>query len=124
MITNLLLIILSSLFTLGWQYSTMYEPENADHKNPFGTQIPTDKEIAWWFRYYIGNLFYRYLPYWKGICKPLFMCIVCMGGFYSFWISVIYHIINQTPLTWHLVLSVILVTICTAGLNRIIRTNL
>lgn len=124
MITILLLIIFSSLFTLGWQYSTMYEPENPTPKNPFGKKIPTDKEIAWWFRFYIGNLFYRHLPYWKGLCKPLFMCIVCMGGFYSFWISVIYYLLTQSHISLENILSIILITICTAGLNRIIRTNL
>lgn len=124
MVTNILIIVLSSLFTLGWQYSSMYEPENPTPENPFGDKKPTDREIAWWFRYYLGRFIYLYIPNIRSICKPLFMCIVCMGGFYSFWAFVLYHYIKHTPISIELALNAILVTVATSGLNRIIRTNL
>lgn len=125
MITTLLTIILiSSLFIFGWSYCTTYTPTGLEtnvHKpfNPFGTGAK-DKEVAWWFRFYIGNFIYKHVPFLKPMLKPLFMCEVCMSSVYG---SIIYWLFLYIlgPLS---VVNIVLwpfTIVAIAGLNRLIK---
>lgn len=122
--TLLTIIIISSLFCYGFEYTTVYTPTGIESRednniNPFGTGAK-QKEINWWFRFYIGNFIYKHAPFLKPLLKPLFMCIVCMSSIYG---SLIYWTLMgiSGPITWTtLALWPISVT-CVAGLNRIIK---
>lgn len=124
MITTLLIIIIiSSLFCFGWEYTTVYTPIGIEQGitdiNPFGTGAK-QKEINWWFRFYIGNFIYKYAPILKPLLKPLFMCIICMSSVYG---SLIYWtlMLLSGPITWIIIALWPISVICTAGLNRIIK---
>jgi len=76
-------LIYSALFIYGFRYITSYTPKNQTKDNPFGDKPDkdTDKEIFWWFRYYIGKSLYK--SRFEIILKPLFMCAYCMSSIYG-----------------------------------------
>jgi hypothetical protein len=116
----LTLIILGSLLALGWAYATTYTPTGLEtnvHKpfNPFGTGAK-DKEIFWFYRFYLGNFIYKYIPSLKILLKPLFTCEICMSAWtftLVYWVS--------TSFTWTALLMWPIGGLCAVGLTRIIK---
>ena len=120
----LIIIILSSLFIYGWSYCTIYTATGLDDNigkdfNPFGTG-GTNKEIAWWFRFYIGNFIYKYTPKLKPLLKPLFMCEICMSSIYGsiiYWLMMV--IFSNIAVVTFILYPIVIISI--AGLNRVIK---
>jgi hypothetical protein len=125
MITLIATILISTLFIYGWSYCITYTPtgliemDKNEEMNPFGTSAE-NREIAWWFKFYLGNFIWNYLPILKPMLKPLFMCEVCMSSVYGsliYWILMIYTA-KITVLTF-IIWPFIIVSI--AGLNRLVK---
>lgn len=123
MLSLWLVILLSSFFCFGWHSATAYEPMdvvldvNGDVTNPYGTAAK-NREIAWWFRFYIGNFICKHVKFLKPLLKPLFMCVVCMPSIYA---TLIYIFFTQFSMSFTYFISCLFVIICTSGLNRIIK---
>ena len=110
MINLLLLIVITSLCIFGWHYATLYTPR-FDDKNEYQVK-PTDREICWWFRFYVVKWF---TPQYQ---KPLVGCLVCMASVYStisYSVYCFHYDIHFNIIAWAVI------AVAVAGLNRIIR---
>lgn len=104
----------ASLFIFGWYYSTLYDPFESTEENPFGKKAE-NKEIFWFFRFYVGNLLVKLFPkYGATITKPIIRCVVCMSSVYG---TIFYFIFTDR----NLIIWPIFV-IALAGLNHIIKS--
>jgi hypothetical protein len=103
----------TSLFIFGWHYATLYDPVESTEQNPFGKKAK-NKEIFWFFRFYIGNLLVKLFPKnGATIAKPIIRCVVCMASVYG---TLFYFIFTDRNLfVWPIFV------IALAGLNHIIK---
>jgi hypothetical protein len=107
----LLTALIASLAILGFHYTTLYSPVDVDEQHPYGKSA-ADKEIFWWYRWYLGNLLHN-TPV-QMLIKPLFGCVICMSSIYG---TLIYF--AMTP---HMdVKSWILTVLVTAGISRVLK---
>lgn len=107
-------LLTASLFIFGLYYSTLYDPIESTDSNPFGKNAE-NKEIFWFFRFYIGNLLVRIFPK-KGavFAKPIIRCVVCMASIYG---TLFYFLFtNRDLFLWPVFLGAL------AGLNLIIKS--
>lgn len=118
----LLLTILTSLAILGWHYATLYNAvitNQSKHELNYD-QGATNKEIAWFVRYYALRFIAFHAPWLRKFFKPLFACPVCMSGPYgtfSYWLYVAHEHQHLTLLTFGLWIAFL---VAVAGLNRIL----
>jgi hypothetical protein len=103
----------ASFFIFGWYYSTLYDPIGSSEYNPFGKKAE-NKEVFWFFRFYVGNLLVKLFPK-KGaiIAKPVIRCVVCMSSIYGTFIYFLFT--DGSLLIWPIFI------IALAGLNYIIK---
>lgn len=112
----ILLIIICSLFCVGFNYSTSYVPvyEHVAGQLP-KEQIPDKTELLWFIKYY-GN---KFLPVY--IQKPLYGCLMCMS---SIWGSIFYwgYVLNSPGRINGLTIIIwVVVVMAVCGLNRIVK---
>ena len=116
------IIIISSLFCFGWDYTTFCPQKHNQslvfegYEKPQGTP-----EVLWFLRFMLGNAICRLFPKHKElILKPLFHCIVCMSGWVTLMVYSLHlyitneHICLKTLFTWAVL------TVAVAGLNSLL----
>jgi hypothetical protein len=106
-------LFVASLFIFGFYYSTLYDPVEPTEENPFGKKAE-NKEIFWFFRFYLGNLLVKLFPkHGATISKPIIRCVICMSSIYG---TVFYFLFTDKNLfIWPIFV------ISLAGLNHIIK---
>lgn len=122
----ILLMLMACLFIFGWHYSTAYTPqgveldEQGNCTNPYGTTAH-DREIAWWFRFYIGNFVMRRARWAEPLLKPLFQCVVCMSSLYGSAFYWAHALVVDSSINSATVCMWPVFVVCLAGMNRVVK---
>jgi len=115
MIHYVVLMLFNSLFIFGWHWCTMFDLNDCSECK----ERIINKEIAWWFRKYLGDLLEKVNMLW--LTKPLYGCVVCMSSIYGtmFFIGDLFY--RHLAFDLLTIPKLIIYCVAVAGLNRLLK---